>query len=125
MAKPKPEGQQDAGAPTAPVSLLDKIKAQVASLSPDQVAEQLTKLKAQKAKQKEYRTGSPSKPLTPEQLEKRKEYNKNRLANPEVKEKMKAYRTRPEVKEKMTAYRKARNERIKLLQARAKELGIE
>jgi hypothetical protein len=102
-------------------SVLDKIRSQVDSLSPDQIREQLVKLQAQKEKQKAYRVG---KELSPEQREKRKAYNKERLAKPGVKDKMKEYRTRPEVKEKMTEYRKRRYQFQKALIARAKELGI-
>jgi hypothetical protein len=104
-------------------NVLSEIKAKIAALSPDQIKEQLAKLQAQKEKQKEYRTGS-SKELTPEQKAKRTEYNKNRLAKPEVKEKMKAYRERPDVKAKQVAKRKEKYQFNKALLEKAKELGL-
>jgi hypothetical protein len=123
MAKAQP---QPASAPTqasAPQttagSLLDRIKAQVAAMDPEQVKIQLVKLKEHKEKQKAKR-GS----LNEEQRTKRTAYNKARLARAEVKEKMKAYRSRPEVKEKQKAYRKARVAGQKALLERARELGI-
>jgi hypothetical protein len=106
-----------------PQSILDKIKQQVAQLSPAEVKEQLAKLQEQKEKQKQYRSGK-TKDLTPEQKAKRQAYNKERMKRPEVKKKMKEYRERPEVKEKMKQYRKERYERQKALRARAKELGF-
>lgn len=103
-------------------SILDKIRAQVGALSADEVREQLTKLQAQKEKQKQYH--KPQGELTPEQKTKRAQYNKERAAKPEVKEKMKEYRERPETKAKMTEYRKERYLRQKALLERAKELGL-
>jgi hypothetical protein len=101
--------------------LLENIRSEVAKLSPDEVMAQLEKLKAQKAKQKEYQK---SRPLTEEGKQKRAQYNKDRIKRPEVKQKMKEYRERPEVKEKMKTYRQERYERQKALLARAKELGL-
>jgi hypothetical protein len=107
-------------------SILDQIREQVNALSADQVREQLQKLQAQKAKQREHAKGRPSKPhgpLTPEQLEKRKAYNRARITRPEVKAKMKAYHSKPEVKERMKEYRQKRDARNKELIARAREMA--
>lgn len=112
-----------AGKPATPVtpakSLLEKITAQVASMSKEQVAAQLAKIKAARAKQTAKRGE-----LTPEQKAKRTAYNKERMKRPEVKEKMLAYRKSPEAVARRKAYSKQRAEKIKLLVARAKELGI-
>jgi hypothetical protein len=104
------------------MGILDTIREQVNSMTEDQVREQLAKIQEHKAKQAENRKEKG--PLTAEQLEKRKEYNRARIQKPEVKEKMKAYRTRPEVKERMKEYRVKRQEKIKAIVARAKELGL-
>jgi hypothetical protein len=118
---PTPAAKEAAKAPTAPVSLLDRIKAQVAAMKPEEVKAQLEKIKAQRAKH----GGGKKGPLTPEQKAKRTAYNKQRIQRPEVKEKMKAYRSKPETKAKQKAYRQSRAEKVKLLLAKAKELGIE
>jgi hypothetical protein len=103
-------------------SVLDRIREQVAELSPDEVAAQLVKLKEAREKQKAYRANQE---LSPEAREKRKEYNKERMQRPEVKQKMKEYRERPEVKEKQKIYRQERYAHQKALLERAKELGLE
>ena len=101
--------------------ILDKIKAEVEKMTPEQIKTELEKLKEHKEKQKEYRQG---KGLSPEQLEKRAAYNKKRMSDPAVKEQMKSYRTKPENVEKRKAYQKTRNERQKAILAKAKELGL-
>jgi hypothetical protein len=103
------------------VGILDQIREQVEKLSPDEVRAQLAKLQEQKAKQRERQAG---RELSPEQLEKRKAYNRERIQRPEVKEKMRAYHQREDVKERMKEYRKTRAEKTKAILARAKELGI-
>jgi hypothetical protein len=103
------------------MGILDQIRAQVETMSVDQVREQLLKMQEKKAAQAAKRQG---KGLTAEQLDKRKEYNRTRLAKPEVKAKMKEYRERPETKEKMKAARKRKQEKEKMILARAAELGI-
>jgi hypothetical protein len=123
MAKPEPTpaAKPAVAAAAAPAeSLLNRIKAQVASMKPEEVKAALEKIKTQRAKH----VGGPGKPLTPEQKAKRTAYNKERIKRPEVKEKMKAYRSKPEVKARSKEYRKARAEGQKLLLAKAKELGI-
>jgi ferric-dicitrate binding protein FerR (iron transport regulator) len=102
-------------------SILDQIKEQVNSLSADEVRSQLLKMQEQKAKQRERQA---AKELSPEQLEKRKAYNRERIQRPEVKEKMKAYHAKPEVKERMKEYRQKRALKLKAIVARAAELGI-
>jgi hypothetical protein len=105
-------------------NILEQIREQVNSLSADQVREQLLKLQEQKAKQKERAKGRPHGPMTDEQREKRKLYNRERTARPEVKAKMKVYHQKPEVKERMKDYRKKRAAKQKAILARAAELGI-
>jgi hypothetical protein len=105
-------------------NILEQIREQVNALSPDQVREELAKLQTAKAKQKERQAGKVKGPLTEEQLQKRKEYNRVRIAKPEVKAKMKEYHQRPDVKERMKDYRKTRASKIKAILARAAELGL-
>ena len=105
-------------------NILEQIRDQVNALSVDEVRAQLAKVQEQKAKQAERRKAKGSVELTDEQKAKRQEYNRQRMAKPEVKEKMKAYHAKPEVKERMKAYRVKRNERMKAILARAAELGI-
>jgi hypothetical protein len=116
---PAPAPAAQPGAPTTSGSLLERIKAQVATMKPEDVQAQLAKIREQREKQKA-RRGT----LSPDALEKRKAYNKARIAKPEVKAKMKEYRQKPETKARMTEYRKARAERTKLILQKAKELGI-
>ena len=68
-------------------------------------------MQEQKAKQRERQKGKTHGPLSAEAKEKRRLYNKERMARPEVKAKMKTYR------EKKVAQNKA-------ILARAAELGI-
>jgi hypothetical protein len=111
------------------MGILDEVKSQVGSMDADAVRNELLKLKAQaaerQAKQKERNTD-------PQNVEKRREYSKKYreqvMADPTKAEKVerrKAYMSKPEVKERQKAYRTKRNERIKALEARAKELGID
>jgi hypothetical protein len=102
--------------------ILDQIKDQVAKLSPDEVAAQLAKLKEQKGKQAEK---NKERNASPEAKVKRNEYNAKRNADPAVQDARKAYHERPEVKERMKEYRQTRNEKLKALVARAKELGLD
>jgi len=103
-------------------SILDQIKAQVAQLPPDQVKEQLAKLTAQKKVQA---AKTAERNASPEAKASRAAYNATRNADPDVQAARKAYHERPEVKERMKQYRQKRNETIKALMARAKELGFE
>jgi hypothetical protein len=105
-------------------SILDQVRAEVSKLTPEQVREKLAKLQERIAKQAEYHKTHRGAAMTPEQKAKRTEYNKKRLADPEVKAKMKAYREKPETKSKQTAYRRKRYAEQKALIARAKELGL-
>jgi hypothetical protein len=102
-------------------SILDQIRDQVNKLSPDEVKAQLAKMTEQKAKQA---SRNAERNASPEAKAKRQEYNKTRNQNPEVVAKRKAYHERPEVKERMKQYRTKRNDTIKALMARAKELGF-
>jgi hypothetical protein len=122
----QPQGQKQAAQPQAQPaqtgpkpSLLERIRTQVSQMKPEDVQAALAKIRTQRAKQAAKRGE-----LTPEAKAKRTEYNKRRLQRPEVKAKMKEYRTQPAVKERMKEYRKARNERQKAILARAKELGL-
>lgn len=102
-------------------NILDQIRDQVNAMSADEVRAELAKVQEQKAKQKERQS---AKTLSPEALEKRKAYNKERTARPEVKAKMKEYHAKPEVKERMKEYRVKRAAQTKAILARAAELGI-
>lgn len=128
---PKPEKNPQAApaaaveaAPPAAVgngSLLEKIRGEVAAMNPEQVAEQVAKIKAQREK---FRSYVNTKELTPEEKEKRKAKMKEYTSRPEVKAKMKAYMQREDVKARNKEQYKARREREKAVIARAKELGI-
>lgn len=106
-------------------SIMDDVKGQIAQMDENQIREQLAKIaerrEAQKGKQKEK-----LKNLTPEEREARKakqlEYRQKNGEKFEAKRK--EYNQRPDVVAKRKVYMKARNEKQKLLLARAKELGI-
>lgn len=102
-------------------SILDRIKEEVGAMSQEDIAAAAEKIKAQKAKFREYASG---RSLTPEQKEKQKARAKEYMNRPEVKEKMRAYIQRPEVRERMKAKAKANREKQKLILQKAKELGI-
>jgi len=106
-------------------SVLASVQAEIDKLTPDQIREQLRKLAEKKAKDKERRQGSEAKPLTDEQKEKRKAYNKARSENPEVKAKQKEYRTSEKAVAARKKYQAERNAKIKALLAKAKAEGIE
>jgi hypothetical protein len=124
MAKQGGQQQQAApaaaAAPTNSGSLLDRIKAEVAGMKPDDVKEALAKIQKQREKLKSY----VGRPLSPEQKEKAKARAKEYMNRPEVKAKMKAYIQRPEVRERMRAQNKAKRERDKLILQKAKEMGL-
>jgi hypothetical protein len=127
------------GAPqriVTPDNLLEKIKASVNSMTPEQVKAHFAKIKEAQEKQKERHTEY-LKNMTPEQKEKHREAMKLRNQRPEVREKQLEYRNRPEVKDKQKAYRqrpevkakmsekhKQRREEMKAIVARAKEMGL-
>jgi glutamate synthase domain-containing protein 2 len=106
-------------------NILEQIREQVNSLSPDQVRAQLAKLQEQKAKQREKSKGREKGPLSDEQKEKRKLYNRARVAKPEVKQKMKEYHQKPEVKARMKDYRLKREAKVKELIERARVLAVD
>jgi hypothetical protein len=103
-------------------NILEQIKAQVDSLSPDEVKAQLARLTEQKQKQT---AKNAERNASPEAKAKRQAYNQTRNSDPNVVEKRKAYHSLPEVKERMKSYRQTRNEKIKALLARATELGLQ
>jgi len=94
-------------------SVLDRIRAQVASLTADEVKEQLVKLQAVKEGKKKsgYVRGSASRGPKGPQSE-------------EEKERAKEYRNRPEVKEKQRLARKEKYDRQQALIAKAIAMGI-
>ena len=103
------------------MSILDQVKAEYENKGIEEIKAELAKVTAQRAAQREKQKTYNTKP---ENLEKRKAYNVQRNSKPEVKEQRKAYMAKPEVKERQKAYRQTRNAKIKVLLARAKELGI-
>jgi thioredoxin-like negative regulator of GroEL len=106
------------------MSILDEVQKEVAQLTPEQVQAEFQKLMEQRAKRQEKQREYNARP---ENKEKRAEYAKQyRERDPEAfKRKRAEYMKRPEVVEKRKAYMKARNERIKLLLQKAKELGFD
>lgn len=105
------------------MSILDEVQAQLDGMTPEQLKAEFLKITEDRAKrqlkQKEYNA-------SPEAKAKRQEYSKKyREENPEkFKETRKAYMQKPEVKERMKAYRTERQAREKAILAKAKELGI-
>lgn len=104
-------------------SLIDRIRAQVDALTPEQVKEQYAALQERKAKElakaKERRAS-----MTDEQKEKARERSRAYLQTDEAKARAKAYREREDVKAKTREREKARREATKLIVEKAKALGI-
>lgn len=105
------------------MSLLDDIKKSVDSMSVDDLKKEFEAIKANEQKR---RDAMKARNADPEVKAKRLEYSKQyREKNPEkFAAQRKAYMNRPEVKERMKAYRQKRNEHVKLVLQKAKELGI-
>lgn len=105
-------------------SLIDRIREQVDSLSPEQVKEQYAALQVRRAqdlaKAKERREN-----MTPEQKAKAQERYKAYAATPEAKAKAKEYREREDVKEKTREREQLRRAKNAAILAKAKELGID
>jgi hypothetical protein len=106
------------------MGILDEANKAIEQMSPEEIAKEFQLLTAQreqrKEKQKEYNA-------KPENKEKRKKYSEEyRAKDPEgFAAKRKQYMQKPEVKARHKEYMKARNERNKLLIAKAKELGLD
>jgi ABC-type transport system substrate-binding protein len=120
------------------MSILDQVENEIKAMTPEQIQEALKAALAQaeerKAKQKEYQAKVAADPTKAAELkEKRTAYSKlyqeKVKSDPEKAAKMaesrKAYNTKPEVVARRKEYTQKRNAQLKLLKARAAELGID
>jgi hypothetical protein len=106
------------------MGILDEANKAIEQMSPEEIAKEFALLTEQRAKRQEKQKEYNAKP---ENKEKRKKYSEEyRQKDPEgFAAKRKAYMQKPEVKARHKEYMKARNERNKLLIAKAKELGLD
>jgi hypothetical protein len=106
------------------MGILDEANKAIDRMTPEEIAKEFALLTAQREKRQEKQKEYNAKP---ENKEKRKQYSEQyRAKDPEgFAAKRKAYMQKPEVKERHKQYMKQRNERNKLLLAKARELGLD